>query len=106
MQQQYWSQGGRGHPYPQSQPILAPNHPYPQNQTNFQQMPPGFVPPVLFITQQPHHFQDANPPRSTLSPVQLIPNPNNNPTQDINNIELQILPSYLISTVHVHEIQL
>ena len=39
-------------------------------------------------------------------PAQPIPNPNNKPTQALNNIELQTLPSYLISTVPVHEIQL
>ena len=64
----------------------------------------GFVPPVSFITQQPHHFQNANPPRPTLFPAQPIPNPNNKPTQAINSIELQTLPSYLISTVPIHEI--
>ena len=69
-------------------------------------MSPGFVPPVPFITYQPHHFQNANPPRSTLLPAQPIPNPNTKPTQAIKSIELQTLPSYLISTVPVHEIQL
>ena len=39
-------------------------------------------------------------------PTQLIPKPNNKPTQALNNIELQTIPSYLISTVPVHEIQL
>ena len=38
--------------------------------------------------------------------MQPIPNPNNKPTQSLNNIELQTLPSYLISTIPVHEIQL
>ena len=69
-------------------------------------MSPGFVPPVPFITQQPHHFYDINPPRPTLLPAQPITNPNNKPTQALNIIELQTLPSYLISTVPVHEIQL
>ena len=69
-------------------------------------MSPGFVPPVPFITQQPHHFQNENPPRPTLLPVQLIPNPNNKPTQALNKFELQTLPSYLVSTVPIHEIQL
>ena len=35
-------------------------------------MSPGFVPPVPFITQQPHHFMNANPPRPTLLPAQPI----------------------------------
>ena len=39
-------------------------------------------------------------------PAQSIPNPNNKPAQALNNIELQTLPSYVISTVHVHEKQL
>ena len=69
-------------------------------------MPPGFVPPVPFITHQPHHFQNANRPLSTLLPAQPIPNPNNKTTQALNSIELQTLPSYLISTVPIHEIQL
>ena len=69
-------------------------------------MPPGFVPPIPFITQQPHHFQNANPPQSTLLPAQSIPNPNNKPTEALNSIELQTLPSYLILTVPVHEIEL
>ena len=69
-------------------------------------MPPRFVPPVPFITQQSDHFQNANPPRLTLLPAQPIPNPNNKPTQALYNIELQTLPSYLISTLLVHEIQL
>ena len=38
--------------------------------------------------------------------AQPKPNPNNKPTQALNNIELQTLPSYLISTVPIHEIQL
>ena len=38
--------------------------------------------------------------------MQLIPNPNNKPTRALNSIELQTVPSYLISTVPVHEIQL
>ena len=41
-----------------------------------------------------------------LLPTQPIPNPNNKPTQALNNVELQTLPSYLISTILVHEIQL
>ena len=65
-----------------------------------------FVPPVPFMTHQPHHFQNANPPRLTLLPAQPIPDPNNKPNQALNNSELQTLPSYLISTVPVHEIQL
>ena len=69
-------------------------------------MSPVFVPPVPFIRQQPHHFQNANPPRSTLLPAQPIPNPNNKPTQSLNSIDLQTLPSYLILTVPIHEIQL
>ena len=59
-----------------------------------------------FITQQPHDFQNANPHRPTLLPAQPIPSPNNKPTQALNSIEFQTLPSYLISTVPVHEIQL
>ena len=66
----------------------------------------GSVPTVPFITQQPHHFQNANPPRPTLLPTQVIPNPNNKPNQALNSIELQTLPSYLISIVPGHEIQL
>ena len=42
----------------------------------------------------------------TLLPAQPIPNPNNNPTQYLNNIELRTLPSYLVSTIPIHEIQL
>ena len=38
--------------------------------------------------------------------AQPIPNPNNRPTQALNRIELKTLPSYVISTVLVHEIQL
>ena len=64
------------------------------------------MPLFPLITQQPHHFQNTNPPRPTLLPAQPIPNPNNNPTQYLNSIELQTLPSYVISTVPVHEIQL
>ena len=35
-----------------------------------------------------------------------IPNPNNKLTQALKNIEFQNLPSYLVSTVPIHEIQL
>ena len=38
--------------------------------------------------------------------MQPIPNHNNKPTQALNSIELQTIPSYLILTVPVHEIQL
>ena len=58
------------------------------------------------ITQQPHHFQNTNPPQPTLLLTQLIPNPNNKPTQALNRIDLQTIPSYVISTVRVHDIQL
>ena len=68
-------------------------------------MSPRFVPLVPFITQQPHHFQNENPPRPKLLPTQLIPNPNNKPTQALNSIDLQTLPSYVISIVPVHYIQ-
>ena len=65
------------------------------------------MPPVPLFTQQPHHFQNTNPPRPTLLPAQsILHNPNNKPTQAVNSIELQTLPSYVISTVPVHEIQL
>ena len=69
-------------------------------------MSPRFVPLVHFITQQPHHFQNENPPRLTLLPAQPIPNFNNEPTQALNSIELQTLPLYLITIVPAHEIQL
>ena len=64
------------------------------------------MPPVPLITKQPHHFQNTNPPQPTLLPAQPISNANNRPTQAINNIELQTLPSYVFSAVPVHEIQL
>ena len=57
------------------------------------------MPLVPLITQQPHHFQNTNPPRPTLLPAQLIPNPNNKLAQALNSIELQTLPSYVISTI-------
>ena len=60
------------------------------------------MPPVPLIAQQPHHFQNTNPPRPTLLPTQLIPNSNNKLAQVLNNVELQTLPSYVISTMHVH----
>ena len=64
------------------------------------------MPPIPLIAQQPHHFQKTNPPWPTLLSTQSIPNPNNKSTQALNNIELQTLPSYIISTAPVHEIQL
>ena len=64
------------------------------------------MPPVPIITQQPRHFQITNPPRPTLLPAQLIPKPNKKLDQALNNIELKTLPSYVILTVPVHEIQL
>ena len=64
------------------------------------------MPPVPLITEQPHHFQNTSPPRPTLLLAQPIPNPKNNPTQALNITELQSLPSYVISTILVHEIQL
>ena len=64
------------------------------------------MPLVPLITKPPHHFQNTNPPRPTLLPMQPIPNPNNKPTQALNSIKLQTLPSYVISTVPIHEIQL
>ena len=64
------------------------------------------MPLVLIITQQPHHFQNTNPPRPTLLLAQPIPNPKSKTNQALNIIELQSLPSYVISTILVHEIQL
>ena len=39
-------------------------------------------------------------------PAQPIPNPNNKLSQALNSIEFQTLPSYVISIIPVHEIQL
>ena len=41
-----------------------------------------------------------------MSHEQLISNPNDKPSQALNSIELQTLPSYFISIVLIHEIQL
>ena len=64
------------------------------------------MPLVPLIAQQPHHFQNTNPPRPTFLPAQAIPNLNNMSTQALNNIEFQTLPSYVISITLVHKIQL
>ena len=64
------------------------------------------MPLVPLITQQPHHFQNTNPPRPTLLLAQPIPNPNKKTTQALNIIELQTLPSYVILIVPIHEIHL
>ena len=64
------------------------------------------MPPIPLIALQPHHFQNAIPLQPTLLPAQPIPNTNNNPTQALNNNDLKNLPSYVISTAPVHEIQL
>ena len=42
----------------------------------------------------------------TLLPSQATPNPNNKPTQALKNIDLETLPSYVVSTVPIHQIQL
>jgi hypothetical protein len=66
-----------------------PNHPYPQFPPNIPQLLLGFVPPPLPpIPQQPQQYQNARSPRPTLLPAQLVPNPNNNPTQPLHNVEM------------------
>jgi hypothetical protein len=35
-----------------------------------------------------------------------VPNPNKKPTQPLHNVELQTFPTYVISLVPLHEIQL
>ena len=64
------------------------------------------MPSVPLITKKPHNFQNTHPPLPTLLPKKPIPKPNNKLTQALKRIELQTLPSYLILTVPVHEIQL
>jgi len=84
-----------------------PTHPYPQFPPNIQQIFPSFVPPPLPpIAQQPQQFQTTSSPRPTLLPAQLVPNPNNKPTQPLHNVEMQTFLTYFISHVQLHEIQL
>jgi hypothetical protein len=105
-----WLQGWRGghtQGNTQAPPVPMPTHPYPQFPPNIQQLFPGFVPPPLPpIPQQPQQYQNTSSPRPTLLPAQPVPNPNNKPTQPLHNVELQTFPTYVISLVPLHEIQL
>jgi hypothetical protein len=80
------------------------NHPYPQFSSNTLQLLPGFVPPPLppIPQQQLLQFQNASSLKLTLLPAQPVPNPNNNPPQPLNNVEMQSFPTY----VPLQEIQL
>jgi hypothetical protein len=50
------------------------------------------------------HIQ--NPPRPTPIPAQPIPNPNNRPTQSIQNIEAQTFPTHVITPTPFNGIEL
>jgi hypothetical protein len=84
------------------------NHPYPQFPLNTQQLFPGFVPPPLapIPQEKPLQYHNAISPRSKLLPAQLVPNPNNKPTQPLHNVEMQAFSTYVITLVPLQEIQL
>jgi hypothetical protein len=84
------------------------NHPYPQFSSNTLQLLPGFVPPPLLTIpqQKPLHYQNENSQKMTLLLAQPVSNPNNNPTQPLNNVEMQAFPTYVITPVPLQEIQL
>jgi hypothetical protein len=53
--------------------------------------------------------QDApipNPPWPTPIPTQPIPNPNNRPTQSIQNLEVHTFPTYVINPTSFNGIEL
>jgi hypothetical protein len=85
------------------------NHPYPQFPPNTPQLLSSFVPPPLTLIpqqQQPQQYQNASSPRPTLLPAQLVPNPNNRPTQPFHNVEMHAFQTYVITHVPLQEIQL
>jgi len=47
-----------------------------------------------------------NPPRLTPIPSQPIPNPNNKPTQHVQNLEVQTFPTYVITPAPFSRIEL
>ena len=84
------------------------NHHYPQFPPNTPQLLPGFVPPPLppIPQQQPLQYQNQSYPRPTQLPTHLVSNPNINPPQPLNNVEIQAFPTYVITPVPLQEIQL
>ena len=84
------------------------NHPYPQFSSNTPQLLLGFVPPPLppIPQQQLLQFQNAGSLKPTLLPAQPVLNPNNKPPQPLFNVEMQALPTYVITYVPLQEIQL
>jgi hypothetical protein len=116
-----WKQGWRGTTYGNA-PLQPPSFPtYPQYPSNISHLFPGFNPPSLppppQLQQQltfpmnPNQQQlqaplNPNPPRPTPIPAQPIANPNNRPTQPVQNMELQTFPTYVITSAPLNEIQL
>jgi hypothetical protein len=99
----------RGHNYGSNQQPAVPMPPNPNTQypPNMQQLLPGFIPPPLPpIPQNSQQFRTHNPPRPTILPAQPIPNPNNRPSQPLNNVDFQNFPAYTIAPIPIQEIQL
>jgi hypothetical protein len=121
-QTQPWKQGWRGPVYG-NVPFQPTNFPtYPQYPSNISQLLPGFNPPSLLPPpqlqqqlalpmnqnmQQPMLYAPIqNPPRPAPILAQPIPNPNNRPTQPIQNIEVQTFPTYVIMPAPFNGIEL
>ena len=65
------------------------------------------IPPLVPQIQQPLPLPKApNPPRPTQLPAQPIANPNNRVGQPTYNAGTQNLPTYVITTVPIQQVQL
>ena len=84
------------------------HHPHPMYSQFPQQCPqPNPIPPTIPQIQQPLPLLNApNPPRPTQLSTQPIGNPNNRAGKLSYNIGTQTLPTYVITTVPVQQVQL
>jgi hypothetical protein len=93
--------------YPIPSPQQYSQQPYPQQvsypiQPQFTQL--TAPPQQLQVTQLQIPF--TQPPRPTQFLAQPNPNPNNKVAQSIFSVELQPFPTYLVTPMDLHEIQL
>ncbi|CAF4146207.1 unnamed protein product [Adineta steineri] len=81
------------------------HHPHPMYPQQYPQSNP--IPPIIPQIQQPLPLPNApNPPRPTQFPAQPIANPNNRVGQPSYNTGAQNLPTYVITTVQIQQVQL
>jgi hypothetical protein len=79
-------------------PTFSTEHPF-----TFAKFCSPHLPP---IPQQPQQYQNTISPTTKLLPTKPMPNLNKKPTQPLHNVDMKTFPTYVISPIPLHEIQL